>query len=156
MVPIDDVLGRLRRWPHRYRSAPLTSNSSTSLIAIAKTWSVNEPSAEVARTVMLRLAPSASRSIAAGHRDHAGAGVDREPAAVVVLQRIGDRVVGRIVITGRRGDADHRADCGVLVDRVGRRISIGHRADIELVDIVDVDREYLVGERLPSLTSPAR
>ena len=29
-----------------------------------KTWSVNEPSAEVARTVMLRLAPSASRSIA--------------------------------------------------------------------------------------------
>ena len=41
-----------------------TSNSSTSLMVMVKTWSVNEPSAEVARTVMLRLAPSASRSIA--------------------------------------------------------------------------------------------
>ena len=41
-----------------------TSNSSTSLMAIAKTWSVNELSDEVARTVMLRLAPSVSRSIA--------------------------------------------------------------------------------------------
>ena len=44
-------------------TAPV-SNSSTSLIAIEKTWSVKEPSAEVARTVMLRLAPSASRSMA--------------------------------------------------------------------------------------------
>ena len=42
-----------------------TSNSSTSLIAMEKTWSVCEPSLEVALTVMEREAPSASRSIAA-------------------------------------------------------------------------------------------
>ena len=45
-------------------TAPM-SNSSTSLIVIAKTRSVNELSDDVARTVTLRLAPSASRSIAA-------------------------------------------------------------------------------------------
>ena len=44
-------------------TAPM-SNSSTSLMLMVKTWSVKEPSAEVARTVILRLAPSASRSIA--------------------------------------------------------------------------------------------
>ena len=42
----------------------VTSNSSTSVILIVKTWSVYEASAEVARTVMFRVAPSASRSIA--------------------------------------------------------------------------------------------
>ena len=40
-----------------------TSNSSTSLMLIVNTWSVKEPSAEVARTVMFRVGPSASRSI---------------------------------------------------------------------------------------------
>ena len=41
-----------------------TLNSSTSLIAMEKTWSVCEPSLDVARTVMEREAPSASRSMA--------------------------------------------------------------------------------------------
>ena len=40
-----------------------TSNSSRSPIAIVKPWSVKEPSVEVARTVMFRVGPSASRSI---------------------------------------------------------------------------------------------
>ena len=41
-----------------------TLNSSTSLTAMEKTWSVCDPSLEVARTVMEREAPSASRSMA--------------------------------------------------------------------------------------------
>ena len=53
---------------------------------IVNTWSVNEPSADVARTVMFRVGPSASRSIAAGYRDDSGVGVDGELAAVIVKQ----------------------------------------------------------------------
>ena len=53
---------------------------------MVKTWSVNEPSAEVARTVMLWLAPSASRSSSVRcHGDDARVGVDGKPAAGVVL-----------------------------------------------------------------------
>ncbi len=38
-------------------TAPV-SNSSTSLMAIVNAWSVNDPSAEVARTVMFRVGPT--------------------------------------------------------------------------------------------------
>ena len=76
----------------------VTSNSSTSLMAIVKVWSAIEPSIEVARTVILRLGPSVSRSIAARNRHDTGIEIDGKAAAGVVDQRIGDRVVGRIGI----------------------------------------------------------
>ena len=37
----------------------------------------------------------------AGHGDHARVGVDREPAAGVVVQRVGDRVVRGVRVAGR-------------------------------------------------------
>ena len=83
-----------------------TSNSSTSLMLIVNTWSVNEPSLTVARTVMLRRGAVRFPVDRAGHGHHAGVGVDGKPAAVVVLQAVGDRVVGGIRVTGRGGDAD--------------------------------------------------
>ncbi len=43
-------------------------------------------------------APSASRSIARGYGDHAGVRVDRKPAAVVVVQRVGDRIAAVRII----------------------------------------------------------
>ena len=59
----------------------------------------------MARTVIDRLAPSASRSIAPATVTMPGHGVDRESAAVVVIQRVGDRVAG-ISVIGKRRDAD--------------------------------------------------
>ena len=38
-------------------------------------------------------------------------------------------------------DADHRSNRGVFVDGVGGAIGVGDRADVELIDIVDGDRE---------------
>ena len=79
----------------------------------------------------------------AGHGDDAGAGVDRESAAVVVLQRVGDRVGRRVGVAGRSGDADDRADDRVFIHCVGRAVGIGDRSDVEFIDIVDVDRHHL-------------
>ena len=81
------------------------SNSSTSLMVIGEDRSVNEPSAEVARTVMLRLAPSASRSMRAGDGHDARVGVDGEPPAGVVGQTVGDRVGRGVGVAGRGRDA---------------------------------------------------
>ena len=101
-----------------------TSNSSTSLIVIVNAVSAVEPSAEVARTVMLCDAAVSRSSSCRGHRDHARVGVDREPAAGVVVQRVGDRVGGGIRVAGHGRDADRRAVGRVLVDRVGRGVAV--------------------------------
>ena len=42
--------------------------------------------------------------------------------------------------------ADGGADDRVLGHRVGRRVGVADRADVELVDVVDIDGERLVGE----------
>ena len=82
-----------------------TSNSSTSLIVMVNAWSVNEPSLLVARTVMFRVGPSGLSIDRAGHGHHTGVGVDGKPAAVVILQGVGDRVVGGVRIAGTGRDS---------------------------------------------------
>jgi hypothetical protein len=81
-----------------------TSNSSTSLMAMEKVWSVNEPSAEVARTVMEREAPSASRSMAAATvtTPVVLSMANRPPS--LFCKRIGDGVVGSVDVAGGCGD----------------------------------------------------
>ena len=75
----------------------------------------------VARTVMLWLAASfAIQQRAVGDRNHTGRSVDREPTAGVVVQRVGDRVVGGVGVARQGRHADHRAIGGVFVNRVGR------------------------------------
>ena len=95
---------------------------------------------------MLRLAPSASRSMRAGDGHDARVGVDGKASAVVVLQAVGDRVGGGIGVAGRGGDADAVPLDRVLVHRVGRGVGVADRAHVELVDVVDLDGEDLVGE----------
>ena len=102
-----------------------------------------EPSAEVARTVMLRLAPRLAVD-RAGHGHHAAwASMANRPPALSA-QRIGHGVGGGVGVAGERGDPDHGADGRVLVDRVGRGVVVGRGRDRELVDVVDRDREGLV------------
>ena len=70
-----------------------TANSSTSVTVMVKVWAAVEPSAMVARTVMLWLAARlAVEQRAVGDGDHAGGGVDGEASAGIVGQRVGDRV----------------------------------------------------------------
>ena len=111
------------------------------------------PSAVVARTVMLRLAPSASRSDrAVGDRHDAGAAVDRESSAVVIIQRVGDRVVRRIGVAGQGRHADRRADWPRSRRLRWLSPSLSRdRSDVEFIDIVDVDRHHLIVLKLPSL-----
>ena len=47
----------------------------------------------------------------------------------------------RVGIGSEGRDADDRAVRGVLVDGIGRRVAVADRPDIELVDVVDVDRQ---------------
>ncbi len=77
---------------------------------------------------------------AVGHRHDARGSVDREPSTGVIIQRVGDRVVGRIGIGCQSGHANHGAVGRILVDRVGCRVAVGDRTDVEFVDVVDVDR----------------
>ena len=70
------------------------------------------------------------------------------------MQRVGDRVGRGVGIAGRGRDPDDRADRRVFVHFVGRAVDIGHRSDVEFIDIVDVDREDLVGERSIALSRP--
>ena len=51
--------------------------------------------------------------------------VDREPSTGVVVQRVGDRVVGRVGVARQSGHADHRAIGGVFVNGVGRGVAVG-------------------------------
>ena len=82
-----------------------------------------------------------------GGGDHAGVGVDGEQSVGVAGQAVGDRVVGRVQIEGVGGDADRRADDHVFGHFVRRGIDIGRHRDIEFVDVVDGDRNDLIGER---------
>ena len=102
-----------------------TSNSSTSLIVMLNTWSVNEPSLEVARTVMLRLRAIRFPINGPGHRHDARVGVDGEPAAVVVRQAVRDRVGRGVRVTGRGRDIDQRAVGRVLIHRIGHCVAVG-------------------------------
>ena len=91
-----------------------------------------------------------------GHGDDARVGIDGEASAVVVLQAVGDRIVRGIGVAGRGGDADRGADDRVLIDRIGRGVAVGDRADVEFVQVVDRDREHLVGERAVARGGPDR
>ena len=44
----------------------------------------------------------------------------------------------------------------VLIHRIGRSVTVGDRTDVELVQVVDVDREHLVGERTVARRGPDR
>jgi hypothetical protein len=111
-------------------------------MAMLKSWSAVEPSALVARTEMLALPPSASRSIAAAVGDDTGDRVDGKTVhrdccsasrcyAVVVA----------VGVAGEGGHAHHRAHGqSFSVDGVGRRVAVARRRDGELVDVVDRDR----------------
>ena len=101
-------------------TSAVTSNSSTSSNA-------NRKNGGAKRAVT---AGAANRDVAArtvrfaidrtGHGHHAGAGIDGESSAVVVIERIGDRVVGRIRVAGRSGDTDGRSDGRILIDLIRR------------------------------------
>ena len=93
---------------------------------------------------------------AVGHGDHAGAAVDRESSAGVIVQRVGDRVVGRVGVGGQGRHTDHRAVGGVFIDRVGGRVTVGDRSDVEFIDIVDRDREDPSLERSVGRGGPHR
>ena len=93
----------------------------------------NEPSAEVARTVMVCVRRR-SRGRSRRRPDDAVA-VDREAATGIVVERVGDGVGGGIGV-GRVGlDADRGADSDVLAGRIRGAVGIADRADIELVDV---------------------
>ena len=123
---------------------------------IVNTWSVNEPSLDGGPDRDIAAGPVRLAVDGPGHGHHARVGVDGEPAAVVVLQAVGDRVVRGIGVAGRRGHADRRADDRVFVHRIGRGVTVGDRTDVELVQVVDVDREHLVGERTVARGGPHR
>ena len=84
-------------------------------------WSVDDPSVLVARTVMLRVDPSTSRSIAPATSPPSSAGVVGIGAiALVVLQAVRDGIGGCINITCRRGNSDDGANRRVFIDGVSR------------------------------------
>ena len=74
-----------------------------------------------------------------GH--HTGGGVNRKQPARIVVERVRDRAGGRIGI-GRKGrDAHHRAERGIFRHTVGGGVRIRHGSRVELVEVVDGDRE---------------
>ncbi len=73
-------------------------------------------------------------------------GIDREQAIEVAGQRVGDRVGCRVEIECVGGNADSCSDCDVLIDAVRGCIGVGWLCDIELVNILDGDRETASGE----------
>ena len=80
------------------------------------------------------------RSVSDG--DDAGVGIDGKPAAGGVVEAVGHRV-GTVVIDGQGGHAHGRAVRRILGDRVGGAIVVGDGANVELVDVAQVDREGL-------------
>ena len=68
--------------------------------------------------------------------------IDLEPSTSVIVERVGDRTVGRIRVARERGYADHRVGCSALVDGIDRGVAVGRRGDIELIDVVNVDRHH--------------
>ena len=80
---------------------------------------------------------------AVGHGDHARAGMDGEPPASAVAERIGDGVGRAVCVRGIGGNANHRAVGCVLGHGVGRRVDIGDCAHVKFIDITQVDGECL-------------
>ena len=68
--------------------------------------------------------------------------VDREPTTGIVVQRVGDRVVGGVGVASQSGHADRRAVGGVFVNGVGRGVAVGDRSDVEFINVIDVDRHH--------------
>ena len=70
-------------------------------------------------------------------------GIDGESTAVVVLQRVRDRIGCCITVSCKARDVDDRSIGGIFDDRVCGSIGIGNGPDIEFVDIANVDGERL-------------
>ena len=78
-----------------------------------------------------------------GSGDDPGVDIDLEQPVGVTGQAVGDRVIGGVQVKGVGGQADRGAHDHILVDCIGGRIAVGRRRDIELIQIVDGDREVL-------------
>jgi hypothetical protein len=125
-----------------------TSNSLLSVTAMSKLCVELEPSSEVAVTsICIDCADSKSRPLRIGDGDLAGLGIDREGVVRVLAQRVGDAVRRAVVVAGKGGHADAVTGFGVLCHRVGGRIAIADRGNIELVAVGDGDIEALRGAR---------
>ena len=81
--------------------------------------------------------------------DHTGVGIDRETAAGGVVEAVAD-CVGAVGIGCQGGHTDSRAIGGILGHRIGGAVVVGDGADIELIDIREVDREGLGAGRAVS------
>ena len=84
--------------------------------------------------------PVEQRAVVDG--DHPADGIDFEPSASCVVESVGDGVVAGIRVARKRGHADHRVSRSVLIDHVNRGIAVDRRGDIELIDVVNVDRHH--------------
>ena len=81
-----------------------------------------------------------------GDRNDARTRIDRKPATVVVVQRVGDRV-GGVRVVRKSGHTDRRPDGGVFADRIGGRVIVDNRCGAEFRYVGDVDRKVLSAER---------
>ena len=79
---------------------------------------------------------------AIGDGDDAGVGVDGEASAGGIIEAVADRI-GAVRIGGQGGHTDSRAVGGVLGHGVRRGIAIRDRADVELIDVREIDGEGL-------------
>jgi hypothetical protein len=80
-----------------------TSNSLLSVTAMSKLWLEVEPSSDVAVTsICIDWADSKSRPLRIGDGDLAGLGIDRERVVRVLGERVGDAVIGTVVVEAQR------------------------------------------------------
>ena len=75
--------------------------------------------------------------------DDAGVRIDREQIVRVAAERVSDRVGGRVEIERVGSDTNCCANRDVLIDLIGCVVGIRRRRDIELIEIVNRDREVL-------------
>ncbi len=130
----------------------VTSNSSTSVTAMANDWVELDPSCDVAVTPIV-IALSLSRSKlapAATLTSPVAASITNRPPASFG-QAVGDPTGGGIAIGGEGGDADLRPRCSVLGNAVDGSIRIRRGRDVELVDVGHRDGRTTAS----SLTHPA-
>ncbi len=73
-----------------------------------------------------------------GDGHDAGAGVDRKASAIVIVQRVGDRVAA-VGIVREGGNAHRRTDRCVFGDAIRRGVVVDDRRDARLVDVGDRD-----------------
>ena len=77
--------------------------------------------------------------------DNACHSINAEPPAIIVGQGVGDRVRCRVAVIRERGQADGCANGRILKNLITPTIRISHRRRIELINIVDRNRECLIG-----------